>query len=250
MAMDVIFTTTEQGWFRWAGQYVKRQSTGRRAVSIPPGTGAKAARDAIINALNTAGAGGRLVMNVGHGSFIAGQPADGLCELAPGGMLVLVGRNVQPHNPRPGATIVNVFYDVPAFPGQPSDLGHDTKNNPSSQRLKDWALYQDIGKAMRRMKPSRIVLLTCRVGSATEFLRKIANDWGVVIGAYTRRVACTEDTYSQPGQRSVTTSYVHLEGEVYPKSSSGGADDNVIASEELPYRPSQSVWIGPPLPKP
>jgi hypothetical protein len=250
MAMDVIFTTTEQGWFRWAGQYVKRQPTGRRTVSIPPGTTAKATRDALINALNTAGAGGRLVISVGHGTFIAGQPADGLCELSPGGKLVLVGRNIQPHNPPPGATIVNVFYDVPAFSGQPSDLDHDTKNNPNSQRLKDWALYQDIAKAVRRTRPFRIVLLTCRVGSATEFLRKIANDWDVVIGAYTRRVACTEDTYSQPGQRSVTTSYVHLEGEVYPKSSSSGGDDNAIASEELPYRPSQSVWIGPPLPRP
>jgi hypothetical protein len=165
-------------------------------------------------------------------------------------MLVLAGRNIRPQNPHRGATIINVFYDVPAFPGQPSDLEHDTKNNPGSQRLKDWALYQDIGRAMRRTKPFRIVLLTCRVGNATEFLRKIANDWDVVIGAYTRRVACTEDTYSQPGKRSITTSYVHLEGEVFPKSSPGGADDNAIASEELPYRPSQSVWIGPPLPKP
>ena len=250
MAMDVIFTTTEQGWFRWAGQYVKRQSTGRRAVSIPPATAAKAARDALIKALNTAGAGGRLVISVGHGSFIAGQPADGMCELSPGGTLVLVGRDFRPHNPSPGAAIVNIFYDVPAFPGQPSDLDYDTKNNPGSQRLKDWALYQDIGKAMRSTKPIRVVLLTCRVGSATEFLRKIANDWDVVIGAYTKRVACTPDTYTQPGKKPVTTSYVHLEGEVYPKSSAGGADESAIASEELPYRPSQSVWIGPPLPKP
>ena len=248
--MDVILTTTEQGWFRWANQYVKRQSTGRKSVPMIPGIGARAAKDTIINAVNAAGAGGRLVVSVGHGSFIAGQPADGLCELAPGGMLCLVGRNIRPKHPSPAATVINIFYDVPAFPGQPSDLENDTKNNPSSQRLRDWALYQDIGRTVRNVKPFRVVLLTCRVGGATEFLRKIANDWGVVVGAYTKRVACTEDVFTVPGKAAVTTSYVHLEGEIFPKSTPAGADDNIIASEELPFRPMESVWIGPPLPKP
>lgn len=248
--MDVILTTTEQGWFRWAGQYTKRQPAARRSVSMAPGTSATAAKDTIIKAVNAAGTGGRLIFSVGHGASLDGAPDGGLCELAPGGMLVLTGRGISPAHPRANAVIVDVFYDRPANPGQPSDMEHDRKNNPNSQRLKNWQLYQEIAGAMRSVKPYRVVLYTCRVGGATEFLRKIANDWGVVMGAYTKRVACTEDTYSEPGKRPVTTSYIHLEGEVYPQQTPDGAAANVIAAEEVLYRPNQSVWIGPPLPPP
>lgn len=247
--MDVIFTTTEREWFRWSKQYVKRQSTLRRSVEIAPNTGGRVAKDKIINAINMAGPGGRLIISVGHGKSLDNQPADGLCELAPGGMLVLVSHEVRPAKPRPGATIIDVFYDT-RFGGQPSDLENDTKNHPDSQNLKDWILYQEIGSAMRRIRPFRVVFLTCRIGNATEFLRKIANDWGVVINAYTKKVACTEDEFSQPGKRTIITSYVYLEGENFPISAPGGAEANVIASEELPYRPGNSVSIGPPLPKP
>src|SRR5689334_8102595 len=168
--MDVILTTTEQGWFRWAGQYVKRQPTARRSISISPGTVAVAAKDTIIKAIKTAGPDGRLVFSVGHGASIDNAPADGLCELAPGGMLTLVGRNNSPAHPHANAVIINVFYDMSANPGQPSDMEYDKKNNPNSQRLKNWQLYQDIARTMRSIKPFRVVLFTCRVGGATEFL--------------------------------------------------------------------------------
>ncbi len=239
--MDVVLTTNESMWKRWADQYVKRQPTGRKAVLISGGTTPAAAKDLIIKTLSEAGVGGQLAFSVGHGVALDDAPADGLCELTPGGMITLIGRNNSPAHPKQGAAVINIFYDKSANPGQPSDFEHDTKNDPTSQRLKNWALYQDIAKAMRGSGVTRIVLLTCRIGNATEFLQKVAADWGVKIMAYKKRVACTEDTYTEPGKPTVTTSYVHLEGEIFPKQEPTGAAQNVKASEELPDRENVTV---------
>lgn len=247
--MHVVLTTTEQGWLRWAQQYVKRQPQARKFISVAPGLNPTAAKDELIKAIKLAGTDGMLAISVGHGASVDGASAEGIVELSPGGTLVLVGRNVRPAHSPTGAAVIDVFYDTRADPTQPSDFEFDTKNNPQAQRLKNWHFYQDICKAMKDTKPYRVVFLTCRVGNATEFLRKIANDWGVVINAYTKRVACTEDVYTFGG-KSVTTSYVHLQGEVYPSQAANGGDSNVIAAEELPYRPANNISIGPPLPPP
>ena len=50
-----------------------------------------------------------------------------------------------------------------------------------------------------------MIFFTCKVGNATDFLRKMANDWDVVLGAYQKRVACSDHIYSFPGKPSVTT---------------------------------------------
>jgi hypothetical protein len=239
--MDVVLTTNEAMWKRWADQYVKRQPTGRKAVVIADGTTPVAAKDLIISALTSAGVGGQLVFSVGHGVALDDAPADGLCELTPGGMITLVGRNNSPSHPKQGAAIINVFYDKSANPDQASDFEFDTKENPASQRLKNWALYQEIAKAMRTSNVARIVLLTCRLGNATDFLQKIASDWGVKIMAYKKRVACIEGIYTESGKAPVTTSYVYLEGEVFPKSEPTGAAQNVKASEEIPDRENVTV---------
>ena len=72
-------------------------------------------------------------------------------------------------------------------------MDHDLKNNPSSPRLARWRIYEEISRAFKAASVRAVVLLTCRVGSATEFLRKVANDWGVIVRAYRQRVALTED---------------------------------------------------------
>ena len=239
--MDVVLTTSEADWKRWADQYVKRQPTGRKSIVVNVGTAAADAKAAIIDAISKAGAGGQLILSVGHGVSLDDAPADGLCELAPGGMITLVGRNNRPAHPKSNAVIINVFYDQSANPGQPSDFDFDTKNNPNSQRLKDWAFYQDIAKAMRAGGLANVVLLTCRLGNATDFLKKIAADWGIKIIAYTKRVANTVDTYTEPGKPNKLTAYVHLEGEVFPKSEPTGAAQNVKASEEIADRNNISV---------
>ena len=145
--------TTEQGWFRWAGQYVKRQPVSRSSITITPGAEAAIARDVIIRGIKAAGSGGRLIFSVGHGKSLDGSPGDGLYELFPGRKFYPVGKNILPANPAKDAVIINVFHDVSAHPNQPSDLMHDKTNNPGSQRLKNWALYPEIGAVMRRVLP-------------------------------------------------------------------------------------------------
>lgn len=239
--MDVVLTTSEADWKLWADQYAKRQPTGRKSIVVTVGTSAAAAKGAIIDAISKAGAGGQLILSVGHGVSLDDAPADGLCELAPGGLITLVGRNNRPAHPKSGAVVINVFYDQSANAGQPSDLEFDTKNNPDSQRLKDWAFYQEIAKAMRGGGLAGVVLLTCRLGNATDFLKKVAADWGVKLIAYTKRVANSVDTYKESGKPDKVTAYVHLEGEVFPKPEPTGAAQNVKASEEIPDRNSISV---------
>ena len=124
-----------------------------------------------------------------------------------------------------------------------SDLEFDLQNNPTSQRLAHWRVYQEIANAFKTTKPLEFILLTCKVGNATEFLRKVANDWGVVITAYRQRVVLTEDVVTV-GKRFTHHYYLHLEND--PPLNKPAAD-MVIYEEELPYRPADTFRVGPPL---
>ena len=140
---------------------------------------------------------------------------------------------------------VDVFYDVNvAGPPSMSDMEFDRKNNPTSPRLARWADYQAISSAFKNGRLREVVLLTCRVGQSTEFLRKVANDWGVVIRAYRQRVALVDDSVPVGGK--VTRRYrMYLEND--PPANKSAAD-LIVLEEEIPYAPSQTFLVGPPLP--
>ncbi|MBP0580444.1 hypothetical protein J8I29_14060 [Labrys sp. LIt4] len=243
--MDVIVTTTENPWFGWAKSYVAHQPQARALVKMTAGQSMAQTRDILKSAISKAGADGTVIISVGHGTALDGSTVDGMCEIAPGGTFKLVGLNgaESPHT-------VNVFYDRPRFAGQKSDMDYDIANNPSSDRLARWKIYQEIGAHFKAIKPYRMVLLTCRVGNASDFLKKIANDWGVVVRAYTKRVASNEDVVTDPGKPPKSFFYLFLEGEKYPDEGPNGAELNIIAQQELPYRPSYQISVGPPLPTP
>ncbi len=238
--MDVIVTTTENPWFGWAKSFVARQPQARTLVKMTPGQSIERTRDILVGAITTAGAGGTVILSVGHGTAVDGSSVDGMCEIAPGGTFKLVGLN--------GVGTVSVFYDVPKFAGQKSDMEFDLANNPNSPRLTKWKVYQSIGAKFKSVRPRRVILLTCRVGNATDFVKKIANDWGVVVGAYRKRIASNEDVVITPGKASKSFFYLFLEGEKYPVLGPNGAEANIIAQQELPYRPGQQILVGPPLP--
>jgi hypothetical protein len=239
MAMDVLYSVSADGWDQWGLQFVRRQPQARVQHLIGRAPSVEQTKTALQRAITAAGPGGRLIVNVGHGAGGGALASNqGSFELAPGGTLKIVGRDVQ-------GGYVDVFYDVNvAGPPSMSDKEHDEKFDPTSPRLKRWADYQAISTAFKAGKLREVALLTCRVGGSTEFLRKVANDWGVVIRAYRQRVALMEDTTTVG--RTVTRRFrMYLEND---PPANKAADALIILEEEIPFAPSETLLVGPPLP--
>ncbi|MEA3060896.1 MAG: hypothetical protein QOJ94_677 [Sphingomonadales bacterium] len=230
MGKTVILSVTTDDWEIWGDQFVKRQRLAREQLTISPGVQPEAARAKLITAMNKAGAGGTLIVSVGHGS--AGQlPREGTVELAPGRALSLGGANAAvPPN------FVSVFYDVPLGPPPAiSDLDNDRKNNPGSVRLRHWQAYQEMAAACRKAALREVVFMTCKVGRSSDFLKKIANDWNVVVRAFTVQVGI-----ASPKPRPL----VFLANDPPPYAL---AATTILHEEELPVAPGHTIRVGPPL---
>ena len=240
MARTVILSVADGDWNVWGLRFVKRQPLQRLQQTIADGASAATAKAAILGAAGTAGAGGVLIISVGHGGTVEGNPAEGKFELSPGGALTIAGGLLQ-------GRFVDVFYDTRKDPKQPSDLENDVKNNPSGRFLANFRVYQDLSAKIKAIGLLRVVLLTCRVGNSTEFLRKVANDWGTVIQAYRKRVAI-QDFVGTGRFVGSTIRLVGLEGSIMTM----GSPANLIVQqeEEIPFDPPQTFLVGPPPPKP
>lgn len=238
MARDVVLSVTAGGWNLWGERFVKRQPLARVQHTIGPNPSSSQAKAAVLRAIAEAGTGGRVIINVGHGaSADDAEGRQGSFELAPGGAMKIVGFRVN-------GGFVDVFYDVNVLgPPSSSDMDHDKQNNPGAPRLARWAVYQEIARAFKTTRPREVVLLTCRVGNSTEFLRKVANDWGVVIRAYRQRVALTEDI-TTVGNTTTRRFFMHLENS--PPAGKSAAD-LVVSEEEIPFAPAETFLVGPPL---
>jgi hypothetical protein len=238
-AGEVVLSVTADGWNRWGERFVKRQPLRRQQRTIGPSPSVSDAKNAVVNAIRAAGAGGTVIINVGHGGGGGNlRPTEGKFELAPGGVMRIGGRLV-------ANTFVDVFYDVRY--GGPSDMENDLKNNPKSPRLTNWRIYQEIAQAFKATRTYEVILLTCRVGNATEFLQKVANDWGVIITAFRQRVVLTEDV-TTVGRQVTRRFFMHLENN--PPAGKSAAV-LIIMEEETPYgmAPYADIFrVGPPLP--
>lgn len=188
----------------WTRDYVKRQPQARNSVAMPSGLTAQQTADAIGKAAKMAGANGTLIFNLGHGgTSTSGDAKEGFVDLAPGKKMRLGGHGQTD-------TFISVFYDVNvAGPPSVSDMANDTNFNAGTPgaktRQQHWKIYQSIGAAIKAAGLYRILFLTCKVGNSTDFVKKIANDWGVVVTAPKQRVVLTP----QKNQKV----RIHLEGD-------------------------------------
>jgi hypothetical protein len=238
MGRDVVLSVTADGWNVWGEHFVRRQPLARIQHTIGAHPSVNQAKAAILRAIGAAGATGRVIINVGHGAGGGALPAiSGKFELAPANVMTIGGRDVN-------NVFVDVFYDV-NLTGPPamSDMENDLKNNPNSPRLARWSVYQEISRAFKSSGVREVVLLTCRVGNSTEFLRKVANDWGTVIRAYRQRVALTEDI-TTVGRTVTRRFFMHLENN--PPAGKSAAD-LIVLEEEIPFAPADTFLVGPPL---
>jgi hypothetical protein len=234
----VILSIADGEWNVWGERFVKRQPLQRVQRTIAPSAATEATKAAIIAAAQAAGASGVLIVSVGHGGTVAGSPTEGKFELGPNGSMTIAGGLV-------AGRFVDVFYDTRKIPGQPSDFENDTKNNPKSLFLSNFQVYKALSAAIKAVSLQRVVLLTCNVGNSTEFLRKVANDWGVVIQAYRKRVGIQTfvGTGSLAGTKPIRI--VFLEGDAATVTSP--ASRIQVQEEEIPFDPGQTFLVGPPL---
>lgn len=220
----------------WANDFVRANPYSRTKIEMPLSASPTRALAVIDQATKLIAKGGILVFLVGHGGIDTDprrpDPKVGTVELSEGGTATLGGyRNTN--------AFVDVFYDV-NVEGKPSvsDMDNDKVMRATSagakRRLDAWDVYTRIGGVIRSAAMYRIIFLTCRVGQASDFIKKIAIDWNTVIEAPTRRLVLAP----QPNKR------VRL----YLQGDADGVGTNIPESEtNIPLlTDSNSYRAGPP----
>ncbi len=220
-----IVLSESRGYFRhWADQFVSANPDNRDTVLVDPRTISRNPSTTQLlryvesyygRAAQLAGRNGCLIISLGHGGASATDSTVGMVDLLPNRAL-----RVQAFQLRYGGSDeeegdLAVLSRVATQRVCRGVLGrYDMDSNtrrplPPEERLMDYmncrgaraarprqhfqAAYARIGELLRANQVREVVLLTCRVGSATSFVDRMANNWGVSILAYDRRVAANRD---------------------------------------------------------
>src|SRR5262249_32519889 len=134
-------------------------------------------------AAGLAGSGGIVIINAGHGIPSAtGVQDDGRLDLAPHQRFMLGGRNDvlvgKTGDPKKPKMHTSAFYDEEPGPPGLSMKHEDERLNQGTpgakQRLANWAAYESICNSFKAKRLHGIVLLTCRMGQSSGFLKKVA----------------------------------------------------------------------------
>src|SRR5271166_2843899 len=134
----------------------------------------------ITQAISDAGNGGMLIFAVGHGIEDKMFPGSGVFDLAANAGMRIGGKGGN----RDPKVFVDVFYEDPAFPQSEKKNDEDTHPGGWQKRMERWSIYQDLTKAFTDGSLGLVVLLTCKIGNATDFLKKVASQWKTPILAY------------------------------------------------------------------
>jgi hypothetical protein len=203
----IVVTEKNAPWFAWAQNFKKTfASIGADLVEVDNSATLQIAANRLELAATKAGPGGFIILNVGHGG--RGDASfgneEGFFDLSPHHTFLVAGRNAvlpgdpPPVKPVPGAkpAQVSAFYDFrvpnPILKGgfEESRRDHD-EANPSANaliRLHNFREYEDVGRRFQSIGLSGIILLTCKVGGASGFLKRVKTHFGIPIIGYTRRI--------------------------------------------------------------
>jgi hypothetical protein len=124
--------------------------------------------------IKKAGPGGLLIFAVDHGiTDPNGYPSAGAFDLADGGRMRIGGLGSF-SDPK---IFADAFYDTRPPPGSTSPFSekeNDESTHPFGWKLRHdrWPIHQDLCQAFVNGKLRHIVLLTCRIGNSTDFLKK------------------------------------------------------------------------------
>jgi len=173
---------------KWASQVKAAHGNNAEVILAPRNSTAEANVAAIKRAIAAAN-GGLVILSVGHGVCL--NQDEGALDLAPDAVMRVTGKNSSGDPKR----FVTVFYDTPP-PQDPgitrfSDKENDeTKRTPEgNERLRRFETYKDLCNAFANGNVLAVLLLTCRIGGATGFLKKLASQWKKPVIAYKDQVA-------------------------------------------------------------
>jgi hypothetical protein len=208
----VIATEMADPWHAWAKNIAKMlKSAGASMVEIPNGAGISMVANKLKQAATQAGPGGVVVLSAGHGGVVAENgrvlnDEEGFFDLGPSGVFPLGGRNAVlpgdplpkpgPGQPKPKPVKASAFYDfrVPnkilkgGFAPSRKDEDEKSSDPMAKTRLNNFAHYMDICDTFKKTGLAFVVLMTCKVGAASGFLKRVRQQWGTPIIGYNRRV--------------------------------------------------------------
>jgi hypothetical protein len=241
----VIVTETNAPWFAWA-KHIKKtlSSIGADFVDIPNGASATTVTNRLKLAATKAGPKGILIMSVGHGGVVDTlSDEEGFFDLGPAGSFRLGGRNAvlpgdqAPKGQKAHPSRTSAFYDF-RVPNKvlkggfaPSRKDEDeASNDPMARvRLANFKQYLDICDTFKKTNLGCVVLLTCKVGSASGFLKRVRQKWGTPIVGYNRRVVGQEQDSGR--------TRVFLEGDA-----PGKGTNTVLGEFFIPLGPGMVVF--------
>jgi hypothetical protein len=259
--MIVVLTNQDHYFSRWARQFVNHDRDHRDMVVVPniPGRQQSEVRRNIDRfyapAIRRAGAGGTLIISVGHGGsaggcdgttcFVAADTSIGMVDLLPSQALRIQRDHVF-YSQEQQDTDARVIAEADAIGNRqchtltrryPIAGPHHISPPPPLQynygvcigaagvrdRLEIRTAYERIGELLRQTGVAEVVFLTCRVGNSRDFVNRIAADWGVTVTAYLRRVA------AGPDSEGMMRLYLHPDRE-------GQITNTIRARHEIPDR--------------
>jgi hypothetical protein len=244
----LLFDSTSTFHSTWAGQWQRADPDNRRTVPIGGVGSHEQLRDVIVNAVRLAGqtAFNELILAVGHGG---GTGDAGTLDLAPNLRMRLARGTIGSRNAKGTETLYDPFYDF-VF----SSAGLKPKSDKTQDE--DWvrqndrvnlagakfrlgrsAIYQSIGNAIRANNIQQVVFMTCNVGNAVDFIKKIAFDWQVKVRAYQRFIVFQLNVGGTGKARAF------FEGDA------PGTGSNTTAAETDPPQ-SAFITVGPPFSTP
>lgn len=244
----LIFDSTSTFHSTWADQWQKSDKLNRKKVGLAGGKHT-AIRDTFVKAIKLAGqtAGNELILAVGHGGALSSDV--GNVDLAPNRLMRLARGTIGSRNAKGTEVFYDPFYDF-VFPRQnvvpKSDKMNDEdwskqKNSPNAGgakfRLARFGIYRSIGDAIKANHINQVVFVTCNIGNATDFIKKIAFDWNVKIKAYKRSLIFQ---LNSPGTGKARA---FLDGD-----KDGKGTNTVTGETEIPQ--VDFVTVGPPLSSP
>jgi hypothetical protein len=200
----IIVTETEPDSVKWAEQVVEFCDKNKSSMPIMPaamvkvGNGKTPAQiaDLYRKIAAQAGAGGCIIISVGHGGQSpAGDEDVGMVDLGPSNAFKVAGRNTllvgeelggkrRPLTIPPTMKNDNIdFFHTDVFYADPKAAPrHSRKQNDEASgsdgakaRLANWQAYMDICAAFKKERIGLVVLMTCVVGNAPGMLRKMAS---------------------------------------------------------------------------
>jgi len=255
----VVVTEMNKPWVDWAGPKQFLLWPFSAQVAIPGSDSLNAAASKLEKAAQLAGGGGVILLSVGHGGSAStgdGGTDEGFFDLAPhnfrvaGNNAILTG---QTGSTGKTPAEISVYYDVaPKFAdpkikakSRKEQDEEDAQSNDASvsrlakTRLANWERYLKVGKAFQANRLGAMILLTCKVGLATDFLKRARTQLGVPIAAYKSRVLGNPVTYYADSAATIpvaTRTRIYLEGD------KDGQGTNVEMGEFWIPMPPQSVW--------